>query len=137
MTALTDLIDTGYLLFVNDDGYGTANYADMWLQEAAIQAAIWKVENPGVVTVTMQRRPELPDAFASYVQRAQRSGGLPAAQRPQDKVFTILSQSNSQSFAIGWPIGVPEPTSWALMLTGFLGMGTMLRRQRKAAAATA
>ena len=28
--------------------------------------------------------------------------------------------------------GVPEPAAWALMLTGFLGMGAMLRRRRAA-----
>ena len=28
--------------------------------------------------------------------------------------------------------GVPEPTTWALMLMGFLGAGTMLRRRRAA-----
>jgi choice-of-anchor C domain-containing protein len=32
---------------------------------------------------------------------------------------------------------VPEPASWALMLTGFFGMGSVLRRQRQSAAATA
>jgi hypothetical protein len=28
------------------------------------------------------------------------------------------------------PAGVPEPTSWALMLAGFTGLGAMLRRRR-------
>ena len=32
---------------------------------------------------------------------------------------------------------VPEPTSWALMLVGFGGLGAVLRRQRRAVAATA
>jgi hypothetical protein len=32
-------------------------------------------------------------------------------------------------------LGVPEPTTWALMLTGFLGLGTALRRRRAALAA--
>jgi hypothetical protein len=31
-------------------------------------------------------------------------------------------------------LGVPEPTTWALMLTGFLGLGTALRRRRAAPA---
>ncbi len=31
--------------------------------------------------------------------------------------------------------GVPEPTSWALMLTGFAGLGAMLRRRRAMLAA--
>jgi choice-of-anchor C domain-containing protein len=32
---------------------------------------------------------------------------------------------------------VPEPSSWALMLTGFLGVGTVLRRSRQPVAVTA
>ncbi len=32
---------------------------------------------------------------------------------------------------------IPEPSSWAMMLTGFLGMGTVLRRSRQPAAAAA
>jgi choice-of-anchor C domain-containing protein len=32
---------------------------------------------------------------------------------------------------------VPEPSSWALMLTGFLGMGTVLRRSRQPLAVAA
>jgi hypothetical protein len=30
---------------------------------------------------------------------------------------------------------VPEPTTWAMMLTGFFGLGTTLRRRRAALAA--
>ncbi len=33
--------------------------------------------------------------------------------------------------------GVPEPASWALMLTGFFGAGVVLRANRRTAAATA
>jgi hypothetical protein len=35
----------------------------------------------------------------------------------------------------GEPGSVPEPASWALMLTGFFGLGSVLRRQRGAALA--
>ncbi|MGZ6016329.1 MAG: PEPxxWA-CTERM sorting domain-containing protein, partial [Phenylobacterium sp.] len=30
--------------------------------------------------------------------------------------------------------GVPEPATWAMMLTGFFGLGSMLRRRRAALA---
>ncbi|MGZ6015784.1 MAG: hypothetical protein ACXWKM_08560, partial [Phenylobacterium sp.] len=41
--AISNLVDTGYLLYVNNPGSD-----DMWLQEAAIQAAIWQVENTNI-----------------------------------------------------------------------------------------
>ncbi|THD59164.1 MAG: PEP-CTERM sorting domain-containing protein [Phenylobacterium sp.] len=51
----------------------------------------------------------------------------------------MITDENSdpahQSFAIGWPNAVPEPATWALMLTGFFGVGGMLRRRQAAAAA--
>lgn len=33
--------------------------------------------------------------------------------------------------------GVPEPTTWALMIVGFGGAGALLRRRRRAGAAVA
>jgi hypothetical protein len=39
-------------------------------------------------------------------------------------------------FAInGAPVGVPEPATWAIMLTGFAGLGAALRNRRRALAA--
>lgn len=56
-----------------------------------------------------------------------------------DTAFTFRSPDdhNGSSFlalggSLGTPTepGVPEPATWALMLTGFFGLGSMLRRRR-------
>lgn len=48
----------------------------------------------------------------------------------------VLNTFNSDGVATNYlysPGGVPEPATWALMLTGFFGLGSLLRRQRKLA----
>jgi len=53
------------------------------------------------------------------------------------QAVTSPSQGVSGSSAVGIPvIGVPEPTTWAMMLTGFFGMGSVLRSQRRRRAMT-
>jgi hypothetical protein len=139
--AITDLVDTGFKLHEQ-----TPNDADTIMRLAAIQAAIWAVEVPFTLvnnvetpTVTLDN----PNAtvtpggttigqyFTDYT-----TGAYDHLEGPNDKVFTI-SNGDNQSFAIGWPIagGVPEPASWAMMLTGFFGMGAVLRNRRKWATA--
>jgi hypothetical protein len=139
ITAITNLVDTGLKLHEQ-----SPNDPDTIMKLAAIQAAIWAVEVPTtlvggqqVATVTLDN----PNAtvagdpntigqwFTDYS-----TGAYTSLAGPNDKVFTI-SNGDNQSFAIGWPIGVPEPTTWAMMLTGFVGMGATLRNRRKLATA--
>jgi hypothetical protein len=138
-TALTNLIDTGFILH-NEENAG--NQADTEMRLAAIQSAIWQVEVPSI-TVTVSNANldaaqylQYQTYFADYV------GTGPNPYTPlndaNDRVFTItdINSPAHQTFAIGWPIaGVPEPTSWAMMITGFFGMGSLVRRQRKTSAA--
>jgi hypothetical protein len=47
------------------------------------------------------------------------------------KVAFGSTQNSFEFDRVGTLAGVPEPTSWALMLTGFGGLGAMLRRARR------
>ncbi len=73
------------------------------------------------------------------------SGGFSGWQHAQYQ-FTATSTSQTLSFlAVGTPYGlppmavldsvsltaVPEPTTWAMMLLGFGGIGAMIRRRRQ------
>ena len=126
ISAITNLVDTGYILHQQENG---ANYADTETRLAAIQTAIWNVEQPGIVS---QFSGGAGNAFATYFAQYS-TGNYVSLAAPTDKVFTIQDGTH-QSFAIGWPVGVPEPATWALMLSGFGMAGAMLRSQRKAAA---
>lgn len=127
ISAITNLVDTGFILHEDENA---GNYADTETRLAAIQTAIWAIEAPpGTVSQLSGGNGMFQTYFNDYS-----TGQYTSLATPQDKVFTIYDDVH-QSFAIGWPIGVPEPATWALMLTGFFGMGSMLRRQRKAAAA--
>jgi PEP-CTERM motif len=123
LSAITNLVDTGFLLYKADP-----TSADTLMNEAAIQAAIWQIENPGITVSLVDSSAQA--AFLKYS-----TGDWVSAVTPEDRVFTLVSQDRHQSFAIGWP--VPEPSTWAMMLVGFGGMGAVLRRSRKATAATA
>jgi hypothetical protein len=125
LSAITNLVDTGFLLYE-----ANPTSADTLMREAAIQAAIWQIENPGI-TVSLNDG----SAEAAFLQYS--TGSWVSTVPAQDKVFTLVSQDGHQSFAIGWPVAVPEPSTWAMMLVGFGGMGALLRRSRKAAIAAA
>jgi hypothetical protein len=135
-TAITNLVDTGFILFNQEapGGFYAPANANTEVRLAAIQSAIWYTENHSYVDPT-QFSGALKTYFDDYT--GVDGGSYTSLAGPNDKVYTI-SDGTHQSFAIGWPIpGVPEPTTWAMMLTGFFGMGSILRRQRKTAVAVA
>jgi len=129
-TAITNLVDTGFIMFNAEapGGFGAAANAVTEEKLAAIQSAIWYTENNNYVNPN-----QFSGTFKTYFDdyTGLNGGSYTSLADANDKVFTISNGAN-QSFAIGWPIaGVPEPTTWAMMLTGFFGMGSLLRRQRK------
>ncbi len=136
-TAMTNLIDTGFILHQHET---VANYAETEMRIAAIQAAIWQVEVPAVTVnvISANLTTGVGSEFATYQSyfNAYKTGAYVPLGDANDRVFTITSLNGNQNFAIGWPIpGVPEPSTWAMMLLGFGGLGAMLRRRRAVALA--
>lgn len=148
LSALTNLIDTGWLLHESETGQSASYVNNVELQLAAIQAAIWQVEggsvslNGGTATAGANVGGAIAGNSAlTYSQYFNNyaTGAYHSLADANDKFYTIVQVNpydGHQSFAVGWPIpGVPEPTTWAMMLTGFFGMGSMLRSRRKLARA--
>lgn len=123
------LVDIGFLL--NRDHHGEATTS---MQTAAIQSAIWETLNPGKVTLyTANLSSGDATAYTNFYTHYLND---PIAQG--DRIFTIVPKSpgpQNQAFAIGWPIDVPEPGTWALMMVGFFSLGGALRHSRRALAA--
>ncbi|THD52276.1 MAG: PEP-CTERM sorting domain-containing protein [Phenylobacterium sp.] len=135
-TAITNLVDTGFIMFNAEapGGFYAAANHDTEMRLAAIQSAIWYTENHSYVNPN-QFSGQFLTYFDDYT--GLNGGSYTSLADANDRVFTISNGTN-QSFAVGWPIpGVPEPTTWAMMLTGFFGMGSLLRRQRRTAVAVA
>lgn len=136
ISAITNLVDTGWLLHqANPNDFDTA------MRTAAIQAAIWAVANP-TATITVLSANLNGAQFGQYQTyfNDYRTGNYTSLADANDRVYTITDQSTNpqhQTFAIGWPIegGVPEPSTWALLIAGFGAVGATLRRQRKLALA--
>ena len=66
--------------------------------------------------------------------------GIPTAARSVTFIGGSVNFPNSlywDNITATFETGVPEPTSWALMLLGFLGIGSVARRRRAAFAAAA
>jgi hypothetical protein len=127
-TAITNLVDTGFIMYNAEVPGGFAANADTEERLAAIQSAIWYTESASYVNPN-----QFSGTFLTYFDdyTGLNGGSYTSLADANDRVFTISNVAN-QSFAVGWPIpGVPEPTTWAMMLTGFFGMGSLLRRQRR------
>ncbi len=146
LSALGNLIETGWILHHSetDPGRSAAYVNNTELQLAAIQAAIWQVEG-GNVTLNgggSSAGANVGGAIAggaslTYAQyfTDYATGAYHNLNDANDRFYTIVEVNpldGHQSFAVGWTLpGVPEPTTWAMMLTGFFGMGAMLRNRRK------
>ena len=108
------------------------NMAANGAQLAAIQGAIWQIENPGY-TVTSHNAGV--DAFMnSYIARTLITDPNAAGFIREGQLKTIISL-NTRNQAFAFAAGVPEPSSWGLMIMGFGAIGATLRRRRTAAVA--
>lgn len=104
---------------------GLANAGSTAEQLAAIQGAIWLTEYSGL-TIT---------GGSPLTAQYQALGAQWAANNPNfnsyaNGIYDV--EGHHQGFVLG---GVPEPSTWALMIGGFGLAGAMLRRRRSAATA--
>ncbi|HEV7453681.1 MAG TPA: PEPxxWA-CTERM sorting domain-containing protein [Candidatus Saccharimonadales bacterium] len=88
---------------------------------AEFQAAIWEVEYTGV-TVS-----------SGFFSQADLNALILAASTNTSQATEIHSFTNSQSFVSKDPsavVDVPEPSTWAMMILGFCGVGFMAYRRK-------
>ena len=105
------LVDLGTALFRNGD-------PNLATDLAGIQGAIWSIENPAL---TISGASNVMGSISFYETYAQSH---------QSNDFIGLYDVNG---AIqGQSMGVPEPTTWLLMLLGFSSLGAALRSSRLA-----
>jgi hypothetical protein len=118
---------SGQLIMQNDDGAGsvpadpnTGNHWDTYLQQ---------ILQPGTYTVSVM-------AFSNFANGPNLSDGFENDGsfngRNSNWAFDILGVSEATQVG-----AVPEPSTWAMMLIGFGAIGFAVRRQKKAALATA
>lgn len=102
---------------------------------AAIQGAIWEIENP---LYTVSSHNGLNSLTANYITEAGINDPAAAGYLQTGVQTTIISAYDSrgnyhQAFAFATP-GVPEPATWAMMIIGFGGVGAVMRKRRTATA---
>lgn len=113
-------------------------------QEGAYGSTIqnWTVMFGGQTATT--ENVNLPSRGFSGWQRA--SFAFIATSAAETLSFVAFGNNTAQPFAlldgvtVSQPLppgGVPEPSSWAMLITGFGGIGTMLRRRRRSATGAA
>ena len=93
---------------------------------AAIQGAIWKVENPGYA-VTSHSVLDL--LTTGYFNQAI-SGVLPTS----GQTTIISAYDPNGNYHQAFAFAVPEPATWAMMIIGFGGVGAVMRKRRTATA---
>jgi hypothetical protein len=95
-------------------GHPDANIA---IDLAGIQAAIWSIEDPAV---TIAGDSELNDRISYYETFA--------AAHPSTRFSTFYDVAGESQ---GVAIAAPEPAAWSLMLLGFGGLGAAIRMGRR------
>jgi hypothetical protein len=96
---------------------------------SAIQLAIWKIEYTGI---TFAGDAAILNYAASFVTQAQSAGaaGDFATELQQDRYQSFVGPGNGNHPITG---AVPEPSTWAMMILGFAGVGFMAYRRKNSA----
>jgi hypothetical protein len=102
---------------------------------AAIQGAIWEIENP---LYTVSSHNGLNTTTANFITEAGINNPATAGYLPTGVQTTIIAAYDShgnyhQAFAFA-TAAVPEPATWAMMIIGFGGVGAVMRKRRTATA---
>jgi hypothetical protein len=110
-------------------GSGLANASAGNPQVAEVQAAIWQIEYGGTVLADGGAIFDT-DVSNLILQAAALSAGGPVAVE-----IHSLNDPITQSFVTGagspsFTTGVPEPSTWAMMILGFCGVGFMAYRRK-------
>jgi hypothetical protein len=108
--------------------YGGALFSGVTAEYlSAIQLAIWKIEYTGI---TFAGNSTILNDAAGFVAQAQSAGagGDYATELQQDHYQSFVGPGNGNHPITG---AVPEPSTWAMMILGFAGVGFMAYRKRK------
>lgn len=127
VTKINKLITYGTSLFNTDAVTDPTHNLGTTLanQLAAVQGAIWQIENPNLDIDGSSAVDSLINTYTS----TSFLNGLSTGD--MTVIYDTNSRSPHQTLAFVTPIGgVPEPATWGLMIVGFGGMGAMLRRRR-------
>lgn len=109
-------------------GTGIANSASPDAAKlTAIQGAIWEIEygfTPSQVVGTPQENGDIA-SYIAYAAAHPAAGYAPA-------IYPVGPDGQGFGFTQGFATGVPEPTTWALLILGFAHLGVSLRRRAAA-----
>ncbi|WP_372786064.1 PEPxxWA-CTERM sorting domain-containing protein [Phenylobacterium sp.] len=131
VTNINKLITFGTNLW-NSDTLSDPNHnisSTLANQLAAVQIAIWRVENPSYNFDSTSSVDSLVNTYTSANFLNGQSTGAMTVIFDQDG-----HSPEHQAFAFVTPGGVPEPSTWAIMIVGLGGVGAMMRRRRTALA---
>jgi probable HAF family extracellular repeat protein len=126
------MIDLGRLPGTNDSAaFGINDFGDV-----VGSSAIFKGCCNSTFFATLWSDGAIINLDAAIVDPPHHSGGFPQAQGINDKGQIIVSLLTQQWLLTPLPVA-PEPSTWAMMLLGFLGLGGLgLKGRRRAAGAS-
>jgi len=121
-----NLIDLGQTLWAG-------NLADKNLRLSAVQGAIWQVMTGKTFEFADYGAGGAVANLTDYNDLIQTYVNMPTTSLPSTSAIRVLTSVDGQAQALAYAVqtAVPEPSTWAMMIGGFAGMGSMLRFRRR------